>query len=133
MKPAIIALLGNPNGGKSTLFNALTGGRAHVGNWPGVTVERKSGTFCESGTTIEVIDLPGTYSLTAVAAQQALDEQVACEAILSGGVDLVVNVVDVTNLQRHLYLTSQLLAMKVPVIIVLNRMDVLKKQVITLP
>jgi ferrous iron transport protein B len=128
MKPVTIALLGNPNCGKSTLFNALTGGRAHVGNWPGVTVERKSGTFCESGSTIEVIDLPGTYSLTAVSEQQAIDEQIACEAIARGGVGLVVNVVDVNNLQRHLYLTAQLLAMEVPVILAVNRVDVLKKQ-----
>ena len=128
MKPVTIALLGNPNCGKSTLFNALTGGRAHVGNWPGVTVERKSGAFCENGTPVEVIDLPGIYSLTAVSAQQAIDEQIACKVIAQGRIDVVVNVVDVTNLQRHLYLTSQLLAMDVPVILAVNRVDVLKKQ-----
>lgn len=128
MKPVTIALLGNPNCGKSTLFNALTGGRAHVGNWPGVTVERKSGAFCENGTPVEVIDLPGIYSLTAVSAQQAIDEQIACKVIAQGRIDVVVNVVDVNNLQRHLYLTSQLLAMDVPVILAVNRVDVLKKQ-----
>lgn len=128
MKTVSIALLGNPNCGKSTLFNALTGGRAHVGNWPGVTVERKSGTFCENGISIEVIDLPGTYSLTSVSAQQAIDEQIACQTIAEGSIDLVVNVVDVNNLQRHLYLTSQLLAMDVPVILAVNRVDVLNKQ-----
>lgn len=128
MKSLTIALIGNPNCGKSTLFNALTGGRAHVGNWPGVTVERKTGTFCENGITVEVIDLPGIYSLTAVSAQQAIDEQIACKVIAEGKIDLVVNVVDVNNLQRNLYLTSQLLAMDVPVVLAVNRVDMLKKR-----
>ncbi len=128
MKALTIALVGNPNCGKSTLFNALTGGRAHVGNWPGVTVERKTGSFCENGITVEVIDLPGIYSLTAVSPQQAIDEQIACNVIAEAKIDLVINVVDATNLQRNLYLSSQLLAMDVPVIIAVNRVDMLKKR-----
>ncbi len=127
MKPIKVALIGNPNCGKSTVFNALTGGRSHVGNWPGVTVERKSGAFCENGTPVEVIDLPGIYNLTAVSTDRAIDEKIACDVIARGRVDVVVNVIDVANLQRHLYLTSQLIAMDVPVILAVNRVDVLKK------
>lgn len=127
MKPIKVALIGNPNCGKSTVFNALTGGRSHVGNWPGVTVERKSGAFCENGIPVEVIDLPGIYNLTAVSIDRAIDEKIACDVISRGRVDVVVNVIDVANLQRHLYLTSQLIAMEVPVILAVNRVDVLKK------
>lgn len=127
MKPVTVALIGNPNCGKSTVFNALTGGRSHVGNWPGVTVDKKSGAFCENGTSVEVVDLPGIYNLTAVSSERAIDEKIASEFIASGRVDVVVNVIDVMNLQRHLYLTSQLIAMEVPVILAVNRVDVLKK------
>ncbi len=127
MRPITVALIGNPNCGKSTVFNALTGGRSHVGNWPGVTVERKSGAFCENGTPVEVLDLPGIYNLTAVSADRAIDEKIACDVIARGRVDVVINVIDIMNLQRHLYLTSQLIAMEVPVILAVNRVDVLKK------
>lgn len=123
-----IALAGNPNSGKTTLFNALTGAHQRVGNWPGVTVERKSGYFTENDTTIEVVDLPGTYSLTQVTHQAALDEHLAVHYLLGGDVDAVVNIVDASNLERHLYLTLQLREMGLPVILVLNMMDVARKR-----
>lgn len=119
-----IALVGNPNCGKTTLFNALTGAKQKVGNWPGVTVERKSGYFTMSSKTVEVVDLPGVYSLTLASATGALDERIACDFILQQAVDVVINIVDASNLERHLYLTLQLLEMGVPVILALNMMDV---------
>ena len=117
-----IALVGNPNCGKTTLFNALTGARHHVGNWPGVTVEKKSGEYVHEGAAIEVIDLPGTYSLDA--GQVSLDERVAHDFIAGGTADLIVNIVDAANLERNLYLTTQLAAMGVPMLVVLNMVDV---------
>jgi len=128
MKPLTIALLGNPNSGKTTLFNALTGSEQHVGNWPGVTVERKTGHFDFANTSVKVVDLPGVYSLVQVAADGALDARIACEYILSTDVDLIVNVVDASNLERNLYLTIQLLEMGVPTIVALNMMDVLQQK-----
>lgn len=119
-----IALVGNPNCGKTTLFNALTGARQRVGNWPGVTVERKSGHFTHAGSTIEVIDLPGVYSLTQASETAAIDERIAAEFIHAREADVIVNIVDASNLERHLYLTTQLLEMGVPVILALNMMDV---------
>jgi ferrous iron transport protein B len=115
-----IGVVGNPNCGKTTLFNVLTGGKQHVGNWPGVTVERKTGVYTHMGETIEVVDLPGIYSLSAA----SLDEQVARDYILSGAADLFVNIVDASNLERNLYLTVQLLEMRVPLVVALNMMDV---------
>ena len=114
-----IGLVGNPNCGKTTLFNALTGARQKVGNWPGVTVDRKSGDFTHAGRKVEAVDLPGIYSLSAA----SLDEQVARDYLLSGEADLVVNIVDASNLERNLYLTLQLLEMRVPVVVALNMMD----------
>lgn len=114
-----IALAGNPNCGKTTLFNALTGARHHVGNWPGVTVERRSGTFEQDGTTLEVVDLPGTYSLAA----RSEDEKVAAQFLASPEVDLVLNVLDASNLERNLYLSTQLLELGKPVAFVLNMVD----------
>ncbi|MFZ1377872.1 MAG: ferrous iron transport protein B [Geothrix sp.] len=114
-----IALAGNPNCGKTTLFNALTGARHHVGNWPGVTVERRSGTFEHGGTTMEVVDLPGTYSLAA----RSEDERVAVQFLASPEVDLVLNVLDASNLERNLYLSTQLLELGKPVAFVLNMVD----------
>jgi ferrous iron transport protein B len=128
MRELTIALVGNPNCGKSTLFNALTGSHQHIGNWPGVTVERKSGYYFDQDQRVEVIDLPGTYSLTTLASEQALDTQISCEYLLNDRPDLVINVVDAAHLDRHLYLTLQLLESKVPVIIALNMMDVADKQ-----
>ena len=117
-----IALVGNPNCGKTTLFNALTGARHRVGNWPGVTVEKKSGEYGHDGATIEVVDLPGTYSLDAH--QVSLDERVAHDYIAGGEADLIVNIVDASNLERNLYLTTQLAAMDVPLLVALNMVDV---------
>lgn len=119
----LTALVGNPNCGKTTLFNALTGARQRVGNWPGVTVERKSGYFTQAGKTIEVVDLPGIYSTTQ-ATEGALDERIACEFILQANADVIINILDASNLERHLYLTMQLLEMGAPVILALNMMDV---------
>jgi ferrous iron transport protein B len=119
-----IALVGNPNCGKTTLFNALTGARQKVGNWPGVTVERKTGYFVEAGKTVEVVDLPGVYSVTLAAEAMAIDERIACEFILNGEADVIINIADASNLDRHLYLTVQLLEMGVPVVLALNMMDV---------
>ena len=114
-----IALAGNPNSGKTSLFNALTGARQHVGNWPGKTVECKQGRFRHRGKEIEVIDLPGTYSLTAYSEE----EVIARDFILFDNPDIVVAVVDATNLERNLYLVVQILELQVPMILVLNMSD----------
>jgi ferrous iron transport protein B len=119
-----IGLVGNPNCGKTTIFNALTGSRQRVGNWSGVTVERKSGYFVEQGQSIEVIDLPGTYSLMMASELSSIDERIACETILDGQVDIIINILDASNLERNLYLTMQLIEMQVPMIVVLNMLDV---------
>ncbi len=123
-----IALAGNPNCGKSALFNALTGIRQKTGNWPGVTVERKEGRLELDGREIRVIDLPGIYSLDA----GSLDEQVTRDYLLSRDADLIVNVLDASNLERNLYLTVQLLEMGVPLILSLNMMDVARSRGILL-
>ncbi|OEU72996.1 MAG: ferrous iron transport protein B, partial [Desulfuromonadales bacterium C00003093] len=104
------------------MFNALTGAKQRVGNWPGVTVDRKAGSYNHGGKEIEVIDLPGIYSLAA----RTVDEKVARDYVLSGEPDLIVNIVDASNLERNLYLTSQLLEMKVPMVVALNMMDIAK-------
>ncbi len=119
-----IALAGNPNCGKSALFNTLTGIRQKTGNWPGVTVERKEGRFSLDNNTITVIDLPGIYSLDA----SSLDEMVTRDYLLSHDSDLIINVVDAGNLERNLYLTVQLLEMDVPIVLALNMMDVARKR-----
>ncbi|MDR1888170.1 MAG: Fe(2+) transporter permease subunit FeoB [Zoogloeaceae bacterium] len=118
-----IGLVGNPNCGKTTLFNALTGSRQRVGNWPGVTVEKKSGAFTHKGKEVEVVDLPGAYSLDAIGGT-SLDEQVARHYVLAHEADLIVNIVDASNLERNLYLTTQLLEMRVPLVLALNMGDV---------
>jgi len=114
-----IALAGNPNAGKSTIFNALTGGRQHVGNWPGKTVELKEGQFSVKDTTIHVIDLPGTYSLTAFSAE----EKITRDYLVHDCPDAVVAVVDAGNLERNLYLVAQLIELGVPLLVVLNMTD----------
>ncbi len=128
MNAMTVALAGNPNSGKTTIFNALTGARQKVGNWPGVTVERKSGFFKVAETTIEVVDLPGTYSLVAVSENSSLDERIACDFILSRKADVIVNVLDANNLERSLYLTLQLLEMRVPMILAVNMLDVARQR-----
>ena len=123
-----IGVVGNPNCGKSTLFNCLTGAKQQVGNWPGVTVDRKTGWYSDGGRKIEVIDTPGIYSLTA----SSLDEQVARDFILSRDAHLIINIVDASNIERNLYLTSQLLEMGVPMIIALNMMDMAAERKLTI-
>lgn len=119
-----IALAGNPNCGKTTVFNALTGSKQYVGNWPGVTVERLEGKYNFQDHQFSVIDLPGIYSFSA----RSLDEKVSREFILLEKPDLVVNVIDAANLERNLYLTTQLMEMKVPMIVALNMMDIAKQR-----
>ncbi|MBI5249850.1 MAG: ferrous iron transport protein B [Desulfomonile tiedjei] len=116
----VLALAGNPNAGKTTLFNALTGARQHVGNWPGVTVEKKEGTLKHSNREIHVVDLPGTYSLTAY----SLEEIIARNFIVEGSPEIVLDVVDASNLERNLYLSVQLLEMGAKVVMALNMIDV---------
>ena len=117
-----IAVAGNPNCGKTTLFNELTGSRQMVGNWPGVTVDRKTGMCSFEGHDFELVDIPGIYALSAL----STDEKVARDYILSEDYDLIINIVDAANIVRNLYLTTQLLEMRVPMIVVLNKMDVAK-------
>jgi len=120
-----IALAGNPNCGKTSLFNALTGARQHVGNWPGVTVERRAGHFrLTEGEEATVVDLPGTYSLSA----RSEDERIAASYLSEPEVDVIVNVLDATNLERNLYLSTQLLELKKPMILVLNMADEARTQ-----
>jgi len=118
-----IALGGNPNCGKSALFNAFTGIRQKTGNWPGVTVDRKEGRFRLGQQDIAVVDLPGIYSLDA----SSLDERITRDYLLSRDAGLVINVVDASNLERNLYFTVQLREMGVPMVVALNMMDVARK------
>ena len=117
------ALAGNPNCGKTTLFNALTGSTAHVGNWPGVTVDKKEGVYKKCAEPIEILDLPGIYSLS----PYTPEEVIARNYILDEKPDLVINIVDATNLERNLYLTTQLMEIEVPVVVALNMMDAVEK------
>ena len=119
-----IGVVGNPNSGKTALFNALTGSSQRVGNWPGVTVERKTGHFQHRGIEIELVDLPGTYSLDVSEESVSLDEKIARDYVAAREADLIVNIIDASNLERNLYLTSQLLEMRVPMLVALNMMDV---------
>ncbi|MFZ5772606.1 MAG: Fe(2+) transporter permease subunit FeoB [Thermodesulfobacteriota bacterium] len=128
MKSFTIGVAGNPNCGKTTLFNALTGARQRVGNWPGVTVERKTGSYKHHNDEVQLVDLPGIYSLTA----SSVDEEVARDYIVARGADLIVNIVDASNIERNLYLTSQMLEMQVPMLIALNMMDVARDKQITI-
>ncbi|MFP4427342.1 MAG: ferrous iron transport protein B [Spirochaetaceae bacterium] len=151
-----VAVIGNPNTGKTTLFNGLTGSRQRVGNWPGVTVEKKEGVVALSGMDqvltspylptpghteqpivgeaktrlgeVELVDLPGIYTLSA----SSEDEIIARDYLLSGEADLVIDIVDASNLERNLYLTLQLIEMGLPVLVVLNKMDMAKKEGITI-
>ena len=123
-----VGVVGNPNCGKTTLFNVLTGAKQHVGNWPGVTVEKKTGEYAFADKLIELVDLPGTYSLEAADDQVSLDEKVARDYVASREADLIINIVDASNIERNLYLTSQLIEMRVPMILVLNMMDAVKQR-----
>lgn len=122
-----IALLGNPNCGKTTLFNALTGARQMVGNWPGVTVEKKVGQMRIGSASFELVDLPGTYSLGSGHAV-SIDERIARDYALSGAAQLIVNIVDASNVERNLYLTVQLMEIGAPLVIALNMTDIAKTQ-----
>ena len=117
-----IALAGNPNCGKTTMFNDLTGANQYVGNWPGVTVEKKEGKYTRDKD-VTITDLPGIYSLS----PYSPEEIVARDYLLEGGPDAVINLIDATNLERNLYLTSQILNLGVPVVIALNMMDLVEK------
>ncbi len=114
-----IALAGNPNSGKTTVFNNLTGARQHVGNYPGVTVEKKEGRCTRGGTEFEVVDLPGAYSLTAYSPE----EVVARRHLVEERPDAVVVVLDASNLERNLYLAIQLIELSAPVVLLCNMMD----------
>lgn len=125
IKKITFALIGNPNCGKSTLFNTLTGSNVYVGNWPGVTVDKSVGRYKKNkDLDIELIDLPGIYSLT----PYTDEEKVSRDYLLHGDVSLIIDVVDGTNLERNLYLTSQLMEMNIPIVIALNMADVLQKE-----
>ncbi|MCI5130102.1 MAG: GTP-binding protein, partial [Candidatus Electrothrix sp. EH2] len=119
-----IALAGNPNAGKTTLFNHLTGARQHVGNYPGVTVEKKEGICLYEEAEIRVVDPPGTYSLTAY----SVEELVARDYLVNERPDVVVNIVDASNLERNLYLSCQFIELGVPLVIALNMIDVAEKR-----
>ena len=121
-----VALIGNPNCGKTTIFNLLTGANQKVGNWPGVTVEKKIGFFKISGKEAELVDLPGIYSLEQK--YRGIDEGIALDYLNSGHIDLIINIIDATNLERSLVLTQQLLEKSIPVLIALNMMDVAEQQ-----
>ena len=118
------ALAGNPNSGKTTLFNCLTGSTAHVGNWPGVTVDKREGTYKKGEESVSIVDLPGIYSLSPYTPEEVISRNY----VLDEKPDCVINIVDATNLERNLYLTTQILEIDVPIVIALNMIDVVNKQ-----
>lgn len=117
-----LALVGNPNCGKTTLFNELTGSSQYVGNWPGVTVEKKAGKL-KGHNEIEVMDLPGVYSLS----PYTLEEVITRDYLLEERPSVIINIVDASNLERNLYLTTQILELGIPVVVALNMMDIIRK------
>jgi ferrous iron transport protein B len=119
MRRLSIALAGNPNSGKTTLFNLLTGSSQHVGNWPGKTIEKRSGRFSFADTEFDVVDLPGTYSLAAVSPE----ESVTRDYLLQETPDVLILVVDASNPERNLYLTVQILELGIPCVVALNMSD----------
>lgn len=128
MTSPVIGLIGNPNCGKTTLFNQLTGTRQTVGNWPGVTIEKKEGTIALGGRPHTLVDLPGTYALDSQSDDISQDERIAREFALTGEADLIVNIIDGSNLERNLFLTTQLLDMGVPLICAINMLDVAERE-----
>jgi len=124
----VIGVVGNPNCGKTTLFNALTGAKQRVGNWPGVTVERKTGQYHLDNVGFEIVDLPGTYSLDVTDTGVSLDEKIARDYVQSRAADLIVNIIDASNLERNLYLTSQLAEMGTPLVVALNMIDMAERR-----
>jgi ferrous iron transport protein B len=128
MAEITVAVAGQPNSGKSTMFNLLTGARQYIANYPGVTVEKKTGYLKMDGDKCKLVDLPGTYSLSSY----SIEETVARDYLLSGQADLVLNIIDASNLERSLNLTLQLLEIGLPVLVVLNMMDVVDKRKITI-
>ena len=120
----VAALAGNPNAGKTTMFNSLTGARQHVGNYPGVTVERKEGEVRLDDQLLHIVDLPGTYSLT----PYSLEEVIARDFVIRERPDVVVDVVDASNLERNLYLATQFIELGAPLVIALNMVDVAEAQ-----
>jgi ferrous iron transport protein B len=120
----LVAVAGQPNSGKSTIFNCLTGARQFVANYPGITVEKKTGIYHYKGDKVVLVDLPGTYSLTSY----SLEERIARDFVLHGNPALVLDIVDASNLERNLYLTFQLLEMDIPLVIALNMMDVAQRR-----
>jgi ferrous iron transport protein B len=132
MTQQTVALVGNPNCGKSTLFNALTGSRQKVANWPGVTVECMLGELQIEGQALTLVDLPGIYQLSCGSDQQAIDERITSDYILEKKCDVIVNVIDGSSLERHLYLTLQLLSMNIPVVVAINMLDVAKRRGMTI-
>jgi ferrous iron transport protein B len=119
-----LALAGNPNAGKTSIFNALTGSRQHVGNWPGKTVSKIEGTFRHGDLVGRLVDLPGTYSLSAFTPEEIITR----DYLLTGEADAVIDVVDSTNLERNLYLTAQLLELGIPLVVALNVSDSARAQ-----
>lgn len=119
-----LALAGNPNAGKTSIFNAITGSRQHVGNWPGKTVTKVEGAFRQGDSVGRLVDLPGTYSLSALSPEEIITR----DYLLSGEADVVIDVVDATNLERNLYLTAQLLELGIPLIVALNVSDSARAQ-----
>lgn len=119
-----IGFVGNPNSGKTTLFNAYTGARLKVANWPGVTVEKKEGAFKYHNHIYKLVDLPGIYNLTSY----SIEEKISRQYILSDNVDVIIDVVDASNLERNLYLTLQLIETGKPVVMALNMMDIVEER-----
>ena len=122
--PRVIALAGNPNTGKSSIFNMLTGAKQHVGNWPGKTVERVDGRFIHDGDKFDLVDLPGTYSLNA----SSPEEMIARDFLVGGEPDGAVVVVDAANLERNLYFAIQILEIGVPTVVAVNMSDVARSR-----